>query len=65
MIEVADVPSPCINVCRIDRQTGWCEGCFRTVPEITGWPIASNADKRRILTALAARRAPKKWWKPW
>jgi predicted Fe-S protein YdhL (DUF1289 family) len=65
MSQASDVPSPCINVCRINQQTGWCEGCFRTVREITQWPIASDAERRRILAALPGRRAPKKWWKPW
>ncbi|MGA1318970.1 MAG: DUF1289 domain-containing protein, partial [Rubrivivax sp.] len=28
------VPSPCINVCRIEPASGWCEGCARTLEEI-------------------------------
>ena len=28
------MPSPCINVCRMDERTGWCEGCQRTLTEI-------------------------------
>lgn len=26
--------SPCIDVCRFDLPTGWCEGCGRTRGEI-------------------------------
>lgn len=31
------VPSPCISVCRISTDSGWCEGCFRTLGEISAW----------------------------
>jgi predicted Fe-S protein YdhL (DUF1289 family) len=52
----SQVASPCINVCRIDLRTGWCEGCRRTVEEITRWPVADDAERRRILAALPARQ---------
>jgi len=29
--------SPCIDICRFDAATGWCEGCGRTRGEIAGW----------------------------
>lgn len=51
------IPSPCINVCRMDAATGWCEGCRRSLDEIAGWSRASDDDKRRILAAVAERRA--------
>ena len=31
------VLSPCINICVIDEETGFCAGCQRTIEEITGW----------------------------
>ncbi|MGH8799774.1 MAG: DUF1289 domain-containing protein, partial [Casimicrobiaceae bacterium] len=31
------VASPCTSVCTIDRPTGLCAGCFRTLDEIAGW----------------------------
>ena len=51
------VPSPCINVCRMNPATGWCEGCLRSIDEIAGWSRASEAERQRILAVLAARRA--------
>jgi predicted Fe-S protein YdhL (DUF1289 family) len=51
------VPSPCINICRMNPATGWCEGCLRTIDEIAGWSRASEPERRRILAELAARRA--------
>ena len=53
------VPSPCTNVCRIERRSGWCEGCRRTVAEIMAWPTASEAEQRAILAELPTRRARK------
>jgi predicted Fe-S protein YdhL (DUF1289 family) len=50
------VLSPCIGVCRLDEATGLCIGCARTLGEIARWPDASDAQKRRILTAAALRR---------
>ena len=51
------VPSPCINVCRMDAQSGLCEGCLRTVDEIAGWAAAPDEQKLFILAAVAQRRA--------
>ncbi len=31
------VLSPCISVCRISADSGLCEGCFRTLSEISVW----------------------------
>ena len=50
------VSSPCINVCRMCPDTGWCEGCQRTIAEIAAWSRASDDERRRILAAVAARR---------
>ena len=51
------VASPCIDVCRMDAQSGLCEGCLRTVDEIAGWAAAPDEKKRLILAAVAQRRA--------
>ncbi|MEL7128252.1 MAG: DUF1289 domain-containing protein [Pseudomonadota bacterium] len=49
------VTSPCIKVCAIDGQTGWCLGCGRTMAEIGGW-IRLGPDGREDVTGdLAAR----------
>ena len=51
------IPSPCINVCRMNEASGYCEGCYRSIPEITEWSRASDARKQAILGEVAARRA--------
>jgi predicted Fe-S protein YdhL (DUF1289 family) len=53
---VPDVPSPCINVCRLDPVTGLCAGCLRTMDEIAGWPDLSAGEKRAVLARLEKRR---------
>ena len=48
--------SPCNKVCSIDRQTGWCLGCWRSAAEIGAWPDLTAADRRALLTELARRQ---------
>lgn len=49
--------SPCIEVCRLNEHTGLCEGCWRSLDEISDWRSASEADRREILRRVALRRA--------
>lgn len=50
------VPSPCVDVCRMDARTGWCEGCSRTIEEIAQWALLPDGAKREIWARLAQRR---------
>ncbi|MGC1523779.1 MAG: DUF1289 domain-containing protein [Steroidobacteraceae bacterium] len=50
----AAVPSPCIDICRLDVQ-GLCIGCRRSIEEITEWSRASEARRREILRAVQLR----------
>jgi uncharacterized protein len=50
------VPSPCINVCRMNPQTGLCEGCFRTIDEIAQWSSATDETKCAIWTEIRRRQ---------
>lgn len=52
-----DLPSPCISVCRIDAMSGLCEGCFRTLDEISGWSRAGPAAKRALWQTIRLRMA--------
>jgi hypothetical protein len=52
-----DVPSPCINVCRMSPDTGLCEGCLRSIDEIAIWGNATNDVKRAIWKLIKQRRA--------
>lgn len=53
----APVPSPCIDVCRMDAASGLCEGCLRSLDEIAAWSRMSGAGKRAVWAALEVRRA--------
>lgn len=56
--EKADEPaSPCISVCRLQPGTDLCEGCWRTLAELSEWASAGVDRRRAILAAVAARRA--------
>ncbi|HEY8608563.1 MAG TPA: DUF1289 domain-containing protein [Noviherbaspirillum sp.] len=50
------VPSPCISICRMQPQTGLCEGCLRTIDEIVAWGGASEETKRAVWTEIHRRR---------
>ena len=52
----APAASPCINVCRMDERSGWCEGCLRTLDEIAFWSVLDDDDKRAVLAELTRRR---------
>lgn len=47
--------SPCILVCSIDMNTGYCFGCGRTRNEIGLWTSYSDAERRAIMEVLPAR----------
>jgi predicted Fe-S protein YdhL (DUF1289 family) len=49
------VPSPCISLCKMNRDTGICEGCFRTIDEIVAWSGADDAYKRAVWAEIRRR----------
>lgn len=50
------VVSPCVSVCVIDKNTGLCMGCLRTIREIGAWRVMTN-DEKRATVALCNERA--------
>lgn len=51
-----DVPSPCINICKIDEPSQRCMGCARTIDEITRWSGMDNDEKQAVMDATIMRR---------
>ncbi|NTG46857.1 DUF1289 domain-containing protein [Agrobacterium rhizogenes] len=49
--------TPCILVCSIDLNTGYCFGCGRTREEIGGWMTYSDAERFDIMQVLPDRLA--------
>jgi predicted Fe-S protein YdhL (DUF1289 family) len=52
----ASTESPCVDICRIDDNSGFCIGCLRDLDEIAGWGSMSAATRAKVLAALPARR---------
>lgn len=51
----AAVPSPCVSLCKMNRDTGFCEGCLRTIDEIVAWSRADDNFKRTVWEAIRRR----------
>ena len=51
------VKTPCVKVCAVDGETGYCLGCGRTLNEIGGWARFSDADRDRVMADLPPRMA--------
>lgn len=49
------VPSPCIQICQIDKAKAQCTGCKRTLDEIRDWMIMTADEKQSVLNALDSR----------
>ena len=41
----------------MDDASGLCLGCFRTLAEIAGWASLGEAERRRLMAELPARRS--------
>jgi predicted Fe-S protein YdhL (DUF1289 family) len=55
--QLQPVGSPCTDVCRLDKTTGHCEGCFRSREEIKAWKTMADTDKLALFDTLLARKA--------
>jgi len=56
MIQRPDyVPSPCVNVCQMDPDSGLCRGCRRTLREIADWLEMTAEEKLAVLDRVAQR----------
>jgi predicted Fe-S protein YdhL (DUF1289 family) len=51
------IESPCILVCSIDMNTGYCFGCGRTRDEISAWITMTSQARRAVMAELPARLA--------
>jgi predicted Fe-S protein YdhL (DUF1289 family) len=50
-----EVPSPCVAICRIDAASGLCEGCARTLDEISDWLILEPAERFAVWDRVSGR----------
>jgi predicted Fe-S protein YdhL (DUF1289 family) len=56
MSQPQHVESPCISICELDEESGYCRGCWRTRDEIASWSRASSEQRLAILKKLHERR---------
>ncbi|NKJ47298.1 DUF1289 domain-containing protein [Burkholderia sp. SG-MS1] len=49
------IQSPCVDVCRIDGNSGFCVGCLRTRAEIREWKSMPDERRQEVLDELARR----------
>jgi predicted Fe-S protein YdhL (DUF1289 family) len=51
--------TPCIGICKVEKDTKICTGCKRTLEEIQEWRLYSYEEKMNIMRRLgyAKRRA--------
>jgi predicted Fe-S protein YdhL (DUF1289 family) len=49
------IETPCVKICVVDPETGFCIGCGRTRGEIGGWLGMSADERRSVMTALPER----------
>jgi uncharacterized protein len=55
MSSADEIASPCIGVCSMNDETGFCLGCYRTLEEIQGWDQLGNEEKSKVISELDAR----------
>lgn len=53
----AAIETPCVRICVVDPETGFCIGCGRTRMEIGGWLSYSPLERRSIMALLPERVA--------
>jgi uncharacterized protein len=46
--------SPCVDICIMDPK-GYCQGCWRTMQEITRWRSLSHREQKAVLADLGER----------
>ena len=51
------VPSPCVSICTLARDTDLCSACGRSLEELIAWSTTSEADKRIIWRRLLQQPA--------
>jgi len=44
----------------MDPETGFCEGCLRTIDEIASWGTMSQERRSEVLAQLRQRRAARR-----
>lgn len=49
------VPTPCQSVCSMSASQPWCEGCCRTLQEISAWSELSATQQLQVWAHIVRR----------
>ncbi|MEG0921163.1 MAG: DUF1289 domain-containing protein [Comamonas sp.] len=49
------VPSPCVNICKMNADRSLCLGCYRSIDEIRAWSKGDSEVRLAIWQQLLAR----------
>jgi uncharacterized protein len=52
----SSIRTPCVQVCFVDGETGFCLGCARTLGEIARWSQISDAERQAVMSGLDERK---------
>ena len=52
-----DIETPCVKICVVDPETGYCIGCGRTRGEIGCWIGFSPQERHAVIAGLPERMA--------
>lgn len=50
-----NIETPCIGVCTMDDNTGFCLGCYRSLEEIQNWWDMSDEQCAQVMAQLDQR----------
>ncbi len=53
--DLPEIETPCIKVCVVDPETGFCIGCGRTRNEIGSWLGLTAVERQVIMQGLTER----------
>jgi uncharacterized protein len=53
--DLPEIETPCVKVCVVDPETGFCIGCGRTRGEIGSWLGLSPGERHAIMASLDER----------
>lgn len=56
---MSQIASPCVNICKM--QDDVCQGCFRSIEEISNWTSYTDQEKRLTLNLIKIRKKQKEY----
>ena len=54
-LDLPEIETPCVRVCVIEPESGFCIGCGRTRTEIGNWLGLSPTERKTIMGGLPER----------